>query len=683
MSDISNFTGKFRVQGPEGDRVVKRPRATLTCAPCRHAKLGCDKKQPCSSCVKRGDVDRCVYTGRSGEPKAKEDQNVVEQRQKLAHLEAMVIELMQEQRRSLPSEDYTSNALINDSNESAPPVRPIIAPQNGYAGSTHWSAMLQDIQELRGLLDYDGDDDTNDVAIHSPPEEVIHGLPGTYSTDQIIANHMPPRDVVDRLLTVYFNGETFILPILHTGYFQRQCIEFWKNTSEVQPLWLSMLFSLCFMAARVSASSGSTTMFADSQALQTAAGECLVLGHYNLAQQLAPEALLLYAQAKHFHSLDSSPEVGAILAMSVRHAYRLGYHRDPDVVGSFSPFEGEMRRRFWATCKQMDLMLSFQLGLPSNIRLELSDTKSPRNLLDLDFDENSSILPPSRPESEATRFLWFIVKDRFIPTFSKVCENALSCNKTSYENALRLDAEVRRMHSRVPQVLQVKPFAESAVDSPFLVMTRLYVELTYLKNLCVLHRPYMPEGRKKSIVSGAEAARAVMNLIFGMYDEFAPGGQLESTKWMLNCFTVNDFLFAITTACLAVYSIRQDANALPQEIALEQELVRTLSRALNICVEISPRSRDAKKVSHAIGFVLNGLGSGTNLSASHAMGRAPPVFPNAQPGLLLPSPVTGGVPGQYDPFDFINNPIGDAEWAAMCAEYGLVNGDNPLLPDTF
>ncbi|KPI35001.1 putative transcriptional regulatory protein [Cyphellophora attinorum] len=640
MSDISNFTGRFRVQGPEGDRVVKRPRATLTCAPCRSAKLGCDKKQPCSSCVKRGDVARCVYTGRS-EQKAKDDQNVAEQKQKLAHLEAMVIELMQEQRKSLPSEGPSNLALINDSNDSAPPVRPVVAPQNGYAGSTHWSAMLRDIQELRGLLDEDGDANAYETPVDSPPEEVIHGLPRMYSIDQIIDNHMPPKNDVERLLSVYFNGETFILPILHTGYFQRQCNEFWKSPSEVQPLWLSMLFSLCFMAARVSATSGSTIMLANPQALQVAAGECLVLGHYNLAQQLAPEALLLYAQAKHFHSLDSSPEVGAILAMSVRHAYRLGYHRDPDVVGSFSPFEGEMRRRFWATCKQMDLMLSFQLGLPSNIRLELSDTQSPRNLLDSDFDESSVSLPPSRPESELRA----------------------SCGSLSRIDSYPPSAE---MHAKVPQVLRVRPFAESAVDSPFLVMTRLYVELTYLKNLCVLHRPYMPEGRKKSITSGAEAARAVMNLIFGMYAEFAPGGQLESTKWMLNCFTVNDFLFGITTACLAVYSIRQDAKALPQELLWSKS-----------------SSQDAKKVAHAIGLVLNGLGSGSNLSPSRTPMRASATFPVAQPDFALPLTAATGIPGQYDPFDFINNPIGDAEWAAMCAEYGLVNGDNTLLPNPF
>jgi hypothetical protein len=91
----------------------------------------------------------------------------------------------------------------------------------------------------------------------------------------------------------------------------------------------------------------------------------------------------------------------------------MGYRRDADSFESFTRClrvkcaEGSVQH-----ASEMDLMISFQLGLPSNICLEDCDTKSPRNLLDSDFDADTQDLPASRSENEFRRLLWFIVKGR-------------------------------------------------------------------------------------------------------------------------------------------------------------------------------------------------------------------------------------------------------------------------------
>jgi hypothetical protein len=678
MANISSFTGKFRLQS-DADRIVKRPRATLTCAPCRQAKLRCDKGQPCSSCVKRGETARCAYGARNGDPPA-ERQNVAEQ--KLAHLESMVLQLMQDQKNQLPTPPDLSGskpAFPHGGAGDIPGIGSPVGIHNGYAGSTHWSTMLDDIQDLRQLLDNGSADPEHDELASSQPKEVIYGIPEMYSLDQIISDYLPSRAEVERLTAVYFSGETFILPILHQAQFQRQCEDFWTAPLAVKPLWLSLLFSLCYMAAKISSSSGAPILATNPAALQSAAGQCLVLGQYNVAQRYAPEALLFYAQSKNFHSLDPAPEVGAILVMSVRHGYSMGYHRDPDVVGPFSPFEAEMRRRFWATCKQFDLMISFQLGLPSNIRMDLCDAKAPRNLLDSDFDEDSAMLPAPRPETEATRFLWFIVKDGQMPTFSKVCENALSSRKTAYENVELLDREVRNMHAKVPPVLRTRSFADSAADSPFLIMTRLYIDMIYQKSLCVLHRSYMLDQHKQSLMAGSEAANALVTKLVDMYEEQQPGGQLQTHKWMINCFTINDFLLGVTTACLAVHTIRQDVGATAEEMEREQQLLQTLRRASKMCEDVAHASKDAQRVSHAIRLILDGLGSRHDRFASHPTDQLPPSFSMAELNVPLLTPTSGGILGQFDPFDFINNPIQDAEWAAVSSDYGMATSDGPWM----
>lgn len=71
-----------------------------------------------------------------------------------------------------------------------------------------------------------------------------------------------------------------------------------------------------------------------------------------------------------------------------------------------------MRRRIWATVYCLDVVVSGQIGLPRMIRDQQVDTEMPRNLFDSDFDEDTTILPPSRPDTELTPILYGIAKCR-------------------------------------------------------------------------------------------------------------------------------------------------------------------------------------------------------------------------------------------------------------------------------
>lgn len=181
-----------------------------------------------------------------------------------------------------------------------------------------------------------------------------------------------------------------------------------------------------------------------------------------------------------------------------------------------------MRRRFWALCKQVDLMVSFQLGLPSNICLENCDTKSPRNMADSDFDVDIDALPPSRSENDAIGLLWFIVKDRQMDSFYKVCRDALGFREKSHAQVLQLDGEIREMCTTIPSVLRTRPLADSIADPPFLIMTRIYVEFIYLKSLCVSHRKYMNRGNQFSTNSCKEVSQRLVRQFIEIYSSFHP-----------------------------------------------------------------------------------------------------------------------------------------------------------------
>jgi hypothetical protein len=508
--------------------------------------------------------------------------------------------------------------------------------------------------------------------------ECIFGSSSTYSIGQILSQYLPDKVDADRLLATYFGSDTFIQPFIHTTHFQRQYWDFWNDTSTVSPIWLSILFSIFNMASMTqnaanmcSARTGNATK---NPAFDMAAGECLVLGQYHRAQPYVAEALVLYAHSISLKSLDPSRESGAIISMAVRTAYEMGYHRDPDVFGTFSVFEGEMRRRFWAVCKQVDTMIAFQLGLPSNIRLENCDTQSPRNLLDSDFSPESESLPPSRPETEATRILWFIVKDRLMPSFTRVCQNALSLRQKSEEDVRALDEEVRLARSTIPVVLQARPKAECIADSQFIIMTRFYIELLHLKSLCILHRKHMSRGNLYSTQKCVEAGLEIVRMVIDAYKEFSPGGQLYEVRWMFNNYYMSDFLLGVIILCLYVNmgQNRGVGENLPAN-GPGSEIFTLLEQSHAVCVDKASASKDARKVSLAIQLAVESAGKSrmhaqsldpdhTDMVYATSSGQAPTTNDGRQDDLswFTPQPVIEqfGMHGisfaALDPFSFMS-----------------------------
>ena len=629
MADLSGFTSKFRARKtgtsqPVARKAAKRPQ--LACKKCQRSKLRCDRGHPCSNCVKKGEFTTCTYQ-HDPEPRPDVGRNAVAE-DRLLHLESMVKQLMETQAPSqvhiigaspevprLPVQihipratatigvDAQRNELVEDTG-------------TGYVGSTHWSAILDDIQDLKAVLgnftNYQRNN--NPIASEAPViyRESIFGSPREYSLQQILANTLPSKVEIDRYLALYFQGGAFIVPCLHMYHFQHQYREFWKDTAKVNPLWLSILFSICYLSSRAG---GATDPYNPSQNhppdgrpdLHAAAGQCLVLGEYHRPQPFALEALALYGHGKSLRSLDPSREVGAILGMVIRMGYEMGLHRDPDLVGSFTAFEGEMRRRLWSSCKHMDLMVSFQLGLPSNICLEDCDTKSPSNLLDSDFDADTDVLPASRSENEATGLLWFIVKERQMIGFSKVCQDALSFKEKSVGEIVQLDKEIREMYTTIPEVLRTRPLSESITDAPFLIMTRLYVEFIYLKSLCVLHRKYMTRGNNFSTKCCVDAGTKLVSQFIDVYKEFAPGGQLHRERSLLSTFTMTDFLLGVMVLCLVVHTSRKSGSPHPEiDASTERMVLSLLEQSHTICFEKSSASKDARTVAQAVRITLNG-----------------------------------------------------------------------------
>lgn len=618
--------------------------------------------------MRRSDEGSCVYQ-RYARGLGNERERRLEAESRLQHLE----ELVQQLAKPGPNSGAASGsgtgevtaALSDKSNSSNGTPPGSLSHSGAYSGSTHWSAMLEDIEELRFAMG--ADDMAGDVEETSPlgAIDVLFGGGVTLSYQQILSQFLPPRQEIDRHVAAYYRAKAIAAPFIHASQFQRQYSAFWQDPSRAPPLWTSILFTICYIATSTLApqNDGDTS----STQYSIAAAHCLAVGGYTRPKRFAVEALLLFTQSQLFTSLGIPPYVATIMPLVVRLASKLGYHREPTNF-SMSAFEKEMRRRTWSLCLQLDLLVAFQFGLPSTVQYPTWDTKPPANLYDTDFDEDMVELPASRPDTEMTDILFYLGKHHLVIAFEKVVRNALNTSEQADLEVDALDAEIRQVYASLPKVLLPRPMSDSTVDPPWLTVTRLCVAFMYQKCLCVLHRRYVAQGRIHSIRTCHEASMELARLFTDAYAEFQPGGQNESERWFFSSITWHDFLLGTTSLCLVVCELSQRSFGIDIDGPATLGLLR---KCQQVCTEQSDRNLDTKRAAKVVKASIALFESQIDQVQSEAN------FPPNQPsGLFMPS-TNGGFQNIFSTnsltqraFDWdweenLSQPVEDTSWAYL------------------
>lgn len=341
------------------------------------------------------------------------------------------------------------------------------------------------------------------------------------------------------------------------------------------------------------------------------AGQALVAGRYKNAKPYSVEAVLLYGVCNYIQKEEQDNDAWMIMGISTRLAMKMGYHRDPSNLPDVSPFEGEMRRRTFCILEAFDLLLSFQAGLPAMIHEEECDTEPPGNLFDTDFDEDCKVVPPSRPPTDSTPMLYYRYKSRLARIFRRIYLHALSFKTSSYQETLKLDAELDKAHKDVPPSLRMKPLALSFTDQPYMILNRLYSDLVYLKSLCVLHRTYLSQCRSDSSFDYSrricgEAALQILKHQIELNDACQSGGLFYDHKWMLSSLSCHDFLLAAMITCLDLYeSHKQSATSTPEDLEAQVKKYDALRHSHTIWMSRREISRDARHAAKVLAIMLS------------------------------------------------------------------------------
>ena len=537
-----------------------------------------------------------------------------------------------------------------------------------YIQSIHWEAILTKIRGLGG--------ESLITDSKAPPGSHLFYGPNRHATRDEILAAVPPRPDVDRLMALHFDsyiitpcqyiqaffpssealtvccrshswqkvsprgGFSLARPTTSSLTFD-QYETFWEDPSATSIAWIGLMFSMLYIAAQLQtftidftdgrAESLKAEYLTMKDAFREKAVQCLILARYTMGGPYILETLITFLTGEFVLLKDSATDGWLLISMLLHLAIRMGYHRDPDHFPGISPFEGEMRRRIWATILQLDLVISLEMGLPRSATDTHIDTKQPRNLRDCDFEEDTTEMPPPRPETEWTPVLPLIARGRLISALGLICDVNTDINPPSYDEVIKVDALLEDVHNRtIPPLLRWETMPHPITDSPNLVIQRVSLETTYCKARILLYRRALisyPVGQsqerdRESVRICLDSALKILSFQQMLHEESQPFGRLCQLRWKVTRIFNQDVLLATSVLCLYLQDV--DRFELPEAAGQTtwspraEEIRQRLTISHNIWLQMSTASTEAGKVAKALSIVLGN----TEASADDGSGPA-------------------------------------------------------------
>ena len=399
---------------------------------------------------------------------------------------------------------------------------------------------------------------------------------------------------------------------IHVPTFQREYEQFWSFPQGTSYTWIALLYSTMALSVcmyhRNDEPSPLNTV--DSMTawniFRRRAAQCLAQANYLTPGQHKVEALFMYSLSEFYRNQDAQMGVSYLFGITIRLAMRMGYHRDPSHFPDLSAKDGEMRRRSWALLTQLDTLISFQVGLPRTIQPWLSDTGLPSNLLDTDFNENTTVLPQSRPDEERTPCSYTCAKARIQHVFGQISDLAYSREPVSYDEILEIERRLDESHNMLPSFFRIRPIGQCIADPSELVMRRYTLEMLYQKARIVLHRPYLGERHKhdhsRSIC--LTAAKETLRHHADIWNESLPGGQLHAERFFLNSFQNTDFMLSSMILCLELSHDNERGDNAHLSRQERTDILALLETTHKILGETRRRSVDAQRAFAALSLML-------------------------------------------------------------------------------
>ncbi|KGO58226.1 Transcription factor, fungi [Penicillium expansum] len=528
-----------------------------------------------------------------------------------------------------------------------------------YVGSFHWAAVLDSISELRDH--YEEEEEArllaaNDHVLHeSPGPRLLYEPVQTTKADLLAA--IPARSAVDRMVARYFNAQGVVPEILHSGHFLREYEKFWQEPNAASIAWIGLLFSVMSLSTRYQQSiEGSEDPETPVRVhmFQENVIHCLVLSQWTRGGDYVLETLINYLTSELFLSKDSEIGLWLVQGMIVQLALSLGYHRDPQNFSSISTFAGEMRRRVWAVIVQIDLRLSSQMALPRLLKLQQYDTAEPRNLFDTDFDEDSTELPESRPETEVTPVLYSLARTRIDQMNGLVSDLVNDIREHPYMEIIDLDQKLQEAETSLSPIFRWQPLSQSIMVLPQIIMHRVLLQLAIQRVTIWLHRKYLtpsynPAQFEYSRKACIKSAMRIIEFQQIVDEETQRDGLLYPVRWMFTSSRLKAvFLLGISILCYYVQLTKTHSD-----VSLGEETDNSINDLLQnvypLWLRLSALSPEARRVVQLLHPLLEMDGEENDQTPLATPNLVSPFIPVSGDMMSLDQPAWGLYEGKHKP----------------------------------
>ncbi|KAI0390271.1 hypothetical protein F5Y17DRAFT_461949 [Xylariaceae sp. FL0594] len=587
---------------------ARRAKPTLSCNLCRRRKLRCDRQEPCQTCSSRGLSLACSYAhiNKLGIVQPQVARPSVQDR--LVQLEQLIMNVIQNQSQNQNQNPVTSTGaptpLSMESMHAGvakPSAEELTSPSTAastpaasntgslWVGGDHWSAILDGIADLKEDVDQHSNNGNGNGPRPQPSHpRLLYGCKPT--SKEAIISSLPPKPSMDRSISRYFNMLDLAPSAVHSTQFLREYEKFWMAPLEAPIVWIGLLFSILCLSALADESS-------DTWAGQDYSTPYTNQGPYVL------ETLYHYLTTEYTVRKDADKNIWLLLGVIVNLAMGMGYHRDPSKFPALSPLAGEMRRRMWATILQGDLLISTQMGMSRLIREWQCDVAKPSNLNDVDFDEDTTVLPPSRPETEMTTSLHLIARREVFRAVGVAIDLTAAVLPVPYCEVMKVDRILQSAKENIPPPLRMK--ATSPICA--IILHRKYL----------IVRPAEHNGETFAYSRNAclEASLQLVDIQQIIDDETRPGGLLHSVRWRVSSFLRHEFL---TATMILAFVLHQGVEKLwpDQPASTEDQIMTALQKAHSVWSKLSSSSREARKASETLALLFHKkLGQVASLSS--------------------------------------------------------------------
>ncbi|KAL8754881.1 MAG: hypothetical protein Q9199_004024 [Rusavskia elegans] len=383
-----------------------------SCVTCQRRKVKCERRHPCSNCVKHGSV--CEFRAPAPPRRRKRQSPGPDVYVKLKRAEELLqgygIDLdhlsndqLDKPQAGLNSETTRIGAKDGVDTSAVKPAanqRPKCRLQSSTSAT-----VSEEFQHLEELLE-GSDEEPNKTGpgIIQKAYDVLHGdgsgLLFGFSNKGDLKRLHPPAINIFRLWQTYLSSVYPLTMVFHAPTIQQQILEATTDIENMPDSMEALMFAIYYAAVVALPPEECEAMFGLPQpavvnkymlATQQALNNAKLLKNLDLTVLQALVILLIASR----NTIDPRP-LWIHCGTAIRLGQRIGLHRDGSSLG-LPPFEIEMRRRLWWQIVVLDTRIAELSDAGTSMLSIPFDTHLPSNVNDSNLNPEMAQLPPERP----------------------------------------------------------------------------------------------------------------------------------------------------------------------------------------------------------------------------------------------------------------------------------------------